>query len=198
MRFRHRRMGMGCAVLLALGAAVAPAAAQGGPISTVQVISLAATAQGQLTLTVLSGSVQTLANINDGTTTDFPTPVQIRTQWNVNPGQTGTVNVIAYFTTPAQALARGSTFIPSSQIRGRVTTGLPTTFTAITEPSVTGGAVTVGTAGGSLRLFSQSISGANKSANRTDNLELQIDRTGQAVLPSGLYAGTLNLRAITQ
>src|SRR4051812_7199596 len=126
----------------------------------VQIISLAATAPGALTVTVTSGAVQTIANVADNAVNSFPSPVVIQSSWNVNPGQTSTVNLVAYFTIPAQALVGGPLQIPSSRILGRVATGIPTTFTAITQNALGG----VGTAGGSLRLFAVNISGGNKSA----------------------------------
>lgn len=158
------------------------------------VISLVATAPGALSVTVQSGAVQTIAGVVDNSVNSFPSPVVIQTSWNVNPGQTNTVNLIAYFSVPAQALVGGSIQIPSSRILGRVSTGLPTTFTALTQAAVGG----VGTAGGSLRLFSLNINGANKDASRTDNLELQLNLVGFPTLPAASYTGVLNLRAITQ
>jgi hypothetical protein len=137
--------------------------------------------------------VQNLANVQDNALNDFPTPVVIITQWNVNPGQTNTVDLMAYFTTPAQAMVGGATLIPSSRLRGRMTTGLPVAFTPFTQNAVGG----IGTAGGSLRLFSQLITGINKNASRTDNLDLQLDLVGTALAP-GTYTGTLNIRAVTQ
>jgi hypothetical protein len=56
----------------------------------------------------------------------------------------------------------------------------------------------VGSAGGSLGLFSVSISGANKNASRTDNLDLRLDLVGFPTLPAGAYTGVLNIRAVTQ
>ena len=73
----------------------------------------------------------------------------ITTQWDVQPGQTSSINLVAYFTTPAQAMTGGTVQIPSSRILGRMTTGLPTTFTAFTQAAVAG----AGTAGGSLNLL---------------------------------------------
>jgi hypothetical protein len=175
--------------LLSIGAT---AEAQVGAAGAPRVITLTALRAGTLTVGVMSGMVQNLGNAQNNTTNNFPTPVVITTQWNVNPGQTNTVNLMAYFTTPAQALV-GPSAIPSSRLRGRVATGLPVAFTAFTQNAVGG----IGTAGGSLRLFSQNITGANKSSSRTDNLELQLDLTGVTLAP-GTYSGTLNIRAVTQ
>jgi hypothetical protein len=177
------------------------AAAQAGTVSTARIVSLAATKTGKLTMGVISGAAQTLGTLTDNTTNNFPTPVVIQTQWDLNPGQTGSVNVIGWFATPSQALTNGvGTNIPSSRMKGMLTPGapaptsFPATFTAFTQNAVGG----IGTAGGSLRLFQINISGANKTQTRTDNLSLQLDLTGAGVLPPGTYSGTLNIEAVTQ
>jgi hypothetical protein len=172
------------------------AVAQVGSVSSAQVINLAVAKTSKLTLSVVSGTVQTLASFTDGTTNNFPTPVGIQTQWDLNPGQTGTVQVIGWFSTPAQALFNGAagTSIPSSYIKGRVTTGVPVTYTAFTQNAVGG----VGVAGGSLRLLNVTITGANKTASRTDNLDLQLDLTAAPSMVPGTYTGTLNIQAVTQ
>jgi hypothetical protein len=159
-----------------------------------QIISLAATAPSTLTMTVTSGATQIIAGVTDNAVNDFPSPVVIQTAWNVNPGQTNTVNLVAYFSTPAQALVGGATQIPSSRVLGRMLTGIPATFTAITQNGIGG----VGTVGGSLSLFAVNINGVNKNATRTDNLDLQLDLVGFPTLGAGSYTGVLNLRAVTQ
>jgi hypothetical protein len=187
-----------CLRLLVPGAAMAlgarEAEAQAGTLSAAQVISLGATKTTQLTITLGSGAVQSIPSLTDNTVNNFPTPVVITTSWDLNPGQTNSVNLMAYFTLPAQALVGGTTQIPSSRLLGRMTTGLPVAYTPITQNAVGG----VGTAGGSLRLFSLNISGANKKSSRTDNLDLQLNLVGFPTLAPGLYTGTLNLRAVTQ
>jgi hypothetical protein len=198
MRARTGRRARLCLGLLVPGAAVAfgagEAGAQAGTGSPARIIALAATKTSSFSVIVGSGAVQTIASLTDNVVNNFPAPVVITTSWDVNPGQTNTVNLIAYFTAPAQALVGPTTQIPASRVLGRVTTGLPVAFTAITQSAVGG----VGTAGGSLRLFSQTITGVNKKANRTDNLNLQINLTGFPTLAPGLYSGTLNLKAVTQ
>lgn len=186
MKFNWRSSLLALSALLALRARELPAQAR--------IISLAATAPGALSVTVTSGAVQTIAGVADNAVNGFPTPVVIQTTWNVHPGQTNTVNLVAYFSVPAQALVGGSTQIPSSRILGRMATGLPVAFTALTQNAVGG----VGSAGGSLRLFNVNIGGANKNASRTDNLELQLNLVGFPALPAGAYTGVLNLRAVTQ
>jgi hypothetical protein len=159
-----------------------------------QIISLAAVAPSALSVAVTSGAVQTIAGVTDNAVNAFPSPVVIQTTWSVNPGQTNTVHLVAYFTLPAQALIGSGTQIPSSRVLGRVTTGIPTTFTALTQNGVGG----VGSAGGSLQLFAVTISGSNKNSSRTDNLDLQLNLVGFPPLPAGAYSGVLNLRAVTQ
>ena len=174
----------------------AQAAAQVGTVSNAQVISLAAAKSSRLSITVTSGAAQSLPTFTDNTTNNFPSPVVIQTQWDLNPGQTGSVRVIGWFATPAQALfnSGSGTAIASSRMRGRVATGVPVTFTAFTQNPVGG----VGTAGGSLQLLNVNVTGANKTTTRSDNLQLQLDLTGAGVLPPGTYSGTLNIQAVTQ
>jgi hypothetical protein len=159
-----------------------------------RIISLAATSAADIGLVVTSGAVQTIAAVTDNAVNNFPSPVVIQTTWSVNPGQTNTVHLVAYFTVPAQAMVGPTIQIPSSRILARMTTGLPTAFTRINQNGVAG----VGTAGGSLGLYSVVINGSNKNSTRTDNLDLQLDLVGFPTLPSGSYAGVLNLRVITQ
>jgi hypothetical protein len=159
-----------------------------------RIISLAATAPSTLSLIVTSGATQTIASITDNAVNSFPSPVVIQTAWNLNPGQTNTVNLVAYFTTPAQAMVGGTTQIPSSRILGRMLTGIPTAFTAISQNGIGG----IGTAGGSLLLFSVNVNGVNKNTSRSDNLDLQLNLVGFPTMMAGSYAGVLNLRAVTQ
>ena len=178
--------------LVALGAILALGARELS--AQAQIISLAAVAPGALSVAVTSGAVQSIPAVVDNAVNNFSTPVVIQTSWNVKPGQTNTVNLIAYFSLPTQALSGGTVQIPSSRILGRVTTGLPVAYTAMTQNALGG----VGSAGGSLQLFSVNVTGSNKNAARTDNLDLQLNLVGFPPLPAGAYAGVLNLRAVTQ
>ena len=181
-----------CAALVALGPR--EVLAQAGQLSPAQVISLAAAGTSTLTIIITAGAVQSIAGVTDNSVNSFPSPVTILTAWDVNPGQTNSVELMAFFSVPSQALVGGPTQIPSGRVLGRVTTGLPIAFTPMTQSAVGG----VGTAGGSLHLFTQAITGANKTASRTDNLELQLNLTGFPALAPGIYTGTLNLRAVIQ
>ena len=183
-------------VVAALTIVTARASAQAGLTSNTENVSLSAVKSSSLTVTVNSGGSQSIASITDGTTNDFPSSVNITTAWDINP-TAASVTLVGYFATPASALTNGTFNIASSLVKGKVTTagapGAPTSFTAFTNNAVGG----VGTAGGSLTLFSETITGANKKSNRTIDLSLQLDLTGQTTTP-GTYTGTLNLRAVTQ
>ena len=174
----------------------AKASAQAGLTSNTATVSLSATKTTSLTVTVNSGASQSIASITDNAVNNFPSAVNITTAWDINPSA-ASVTLVGYFTSASAALSNGSFDIPTSQVKGRVTTAsvpsAPTSFTAFTGNAV--GAV--GTAGGSLTLFVQPITAANKTSNRTIDLELQLDLTGQTTTP-GTYTGTLNLRAVTQ
>lgn len=174
----------------------ANAAAQSGLTSNIESVSLSAVKQTSLTVTVNSGGTQSITSIADDAVNPFPTPVNITTSWDINPSAAA-VTLVGYFSSAAAALSNGAFAIPTSQVQGRVTTagvpGAPTSFTAFTQ----NGAGGVGTASGSLTLFSEPITGVNKKSNRTIDLELQLDLTGQTMTP-GTYTGTLNLRAVTQ
>lgn len=174
----------------------ATASAQAGLTSNTEAVALSAVKSTSLTVTVNSGATQNIASITDNAVNDFPSAVNITTAWDINPSA-ASVTLVGYFANAASALSNGSFDIATTQVKGRVTTAgvpnAPTSFTTFTGNAVGG----VGTAGGSLTLFSETITGANKNSNRTIDLELQLDLTGQTTTP-GTYTGTLNLRAVTQ
>ena len=178
--------------MIALATFAGTAQAQAGLLSNIAVVTINATKPTSLTVLVNSGGTQTMANLTDNIANNFSTPVNITTAWDINPSA-ASVSLLGYFSTPAQALANGTDYITSSLVKGKMSTGTPVAFTAFTQNAV-GGA---GQAGGSLLLFTTAITGANKKSSRTDNLDLQIDLTGQTAT-AGLYTGTLNLRAVTQ
>ncbi len=166
--------------------------------STVSAIpaASAAAAAGTVSISIGAGETQSLGGVTDNAPNNFPSPVSISLTWDLHPS-TGTVDVLAYFTNPAAAMTSGPVSIPASWMKGRVlATGVqnaPSTYTAFTQNGVGG----VGTAGGSLRLFSQPVLGYSKSGTLTVNLDLQLDLTGRTMTP-GSYTGTLNIRAVSQ
>lgn len=170
------------------------AAAQSGLLSNIPTVSLTAVKQTTLTVAINSGSSQNLASLADNAVNNFATPVNITTSWDINPSASAVV-LVGYFGNPTQALANGTDFIASSLVKGRL--GTSGAFNPFSGAVVTGGAASAGVASGTLQLFSQAITGANKKSNRTDDLYLQIDLTGQSAT-AGTYTGTLSLRAITQ
>lgn len=170
--------------------------AQAGILSPVTTVAMSATKVSSLSVSVLSGAAQTLATIADGTANDFPTPVRIRTSWALPPG-VGSVRMMAYFTTPAQALQNGAAFLSSARMRGRVLTTpvlpwQPTTWRAFTQ----NGSAGAGVNGGTLRLFRMRVTSANRTSSRTTDLDLRLDLTGQPPINAGTWTGTINLRAV--
>jgi hypothetical protein len=170
--------------------------AQPGVQSTVSAVPASPAIASSISVAIGAGAVQSLGNVTDNAANNFPTPVTVTVSWELHPS-TGNLRVIGYFVNPAAAMASGPVGIPSSWIKGRVLTagaaGAPTTFTAFTQ-GVVGG---VGSTGGSLSLMTIPILGNNKTGSRTINLDLQLDLVGRVLTP-GNYAGTLNIRAVTQ
>jgi hypothetical protein len=179
------------ALLVAFGAV--PLQAQAGVLGAPITVTLAAAVPPSLTVLVTGGAVQNIPSLVAGAINNFPTPVQVQTSWDLRPNS-GTLALVAYFTNPAQAMASGANAIPSSRVQARMPTGGVVSFTSISFAGVGG----VGTAGGSLVLFTYPVCNSNacRRQTRTDPLELRLDLTG-TVLPPGTYAGTLNLRAVT-
>lgn len=145
-----------------------------------------------LTIRVNSGAIQTIPALLDNVLNAFPSPVNITTEWNLST-LIARVDLVGYFAAPTAALAGAGASIPSRRVEGRMTSGRATTFTPFAGDAVGG----VGTPGGTLHLFRQPIgSPLNAIGQRTDNLDLRLDLRGLPKLPSGVYTGTLTLRAI--
>jgi hypothetical protein len=187
-----------CVIAIA-GSVLLPGAvrSQAKVLSTVSPTqAVAAAATGSISVNIAAGAIQSLNAIVDNTPNNFPSTVGISLTWDLTPS-TGSVQVIGYFSNPAGAMTSGPVSIPSSWIRGRVLTagvpGAPTTFTAFTQSGAGG----VGSAGGSLLLFSQPILGYSKTGTLAVDLQLQLDLTGRS-LAAGSYSGTLNIRAVSQ
>jgi hypothetical protein len=183
---------LAAAAIVALPAASAQA--QAGLLSNAVTVSISAAKQPSLTIAINSGGTQSMTTLTDNQVNNFATPVNITTSWDINPSAAA-VALVGYFSSPSQALANGTDYIASSLVKGRL--GTSGAYNPFTGGVVNGGSSSVGVAGGSLTLFSQTINGTNKRSNRTDDLYLQIDLTGQTAT-AGTYTGTLNLRAITQ
>ena len=169
-------------VVAAVTVSATSANAQVGLTSSLATVNINAVKSSVLSLLINSGGTQNLASLTDNTTNNFASPVNVTTTWDLNAGSN--VVLVGSVRTPAQALASGTNFITSTYVKGKVSTGTPTTFTAFTQNAVG----SVGTAGGSLTLFTQSVAG-NLANSRTDNLDLQIDLTGHPNLVPGTYTG---------
>lgn len=149
-----------------------------------------ATAVASLSISVVPSSVS-FQLVARGTATASNT-VEITTSWGGSLCLfTCTINVYGYFSSASAALAGLSPVvdIPSSEVLGRVTTGVPTTYTAFTQSSPFGGA------GAGLELVTQSFTLFAGGGSRTDGLDLEINLANQPQLPAGTYSGTLYIQA---
>lgn len=152
-------------------------------------VTLNATLAETLTVSATPSSVN-FTLVSAGTASGSA-PVAITTTWVLNTTRTA-VHLYGYFAAAASALTDGGTpanNIPTANVLGQVTTGLPTAFTAFTQTGPFGGA------GAGLELLNVAITGANRVATRSDNLNLQINLASLATLPAGTYTGTLTIQA---
>ena len=154
-----------------------------GPVT----VQLNATRSTSITLST-DVATASLASITDNSTANNFSGVNVSASWALTGGTT--LNLVGWFSTPAQALANGTNFIASSRVEGRVGASPYAAFTNAAVGSV-------GQAGGSLTLYSQDVTGANVSGLRTDPLDLRLNLTGTSTI-AGSYTGTLNLQAIVQ
>jgi len=181
---------------LGLGSFLLSAPAAYGQLnSNSATVTLSATLGESLTVVAAptSGSAVNFTLVS-GSTASVNSAVTMTTSW-VMKSSRANVTLTGYFATPTAALTGTGTSpatIPSSEVLGQVTTGAPTAYTAFTQ-SPTGTAL--GTAGGSLVLFTQPLSSTNRAASRTDTLGLEINLTSQPQLPADTYTGTLNIQA---
>jgi hypothetical protein len=175
------------AVALAVLAASATAA-QAQTLSNIGNITLNATAAQTLTVAITSGSTVNFTLAQGAAAAGDVSPA-ISTTWNLNPGLTGAVSLFGYFNTPSSALTDGTYDIASTYVEGRMTTGAVATYTAFTQTNA------VGPASGSLLLFTEAVTGANKIKTRSDNLDLQINLASSPTVPASSYTGTLRIQA---
>lgn len=157
-------------------------------LSGLRNVTLSATTVTTLSIAITSGTSMNFTLLQ-GAIANGSTAAAITSSWNVNPGQTGTIALYGYFSTPSAALTGTVGNIAATYVEGRVTTGTPVTYTAFTQTNP------IGPAGGSLQLFSETITGVNKSKTRTDNLNVRINLTTSPALPAGNYVGTLRIQA---
>jgi len=142
-------------------------------------------------LTVAASPSTIAIPLVSGGTAAGTSPVAITTTWVLSTSRTA-VTLVGFFSSASVALTNGASTpvnIPASEVLGQMTTGSPTTFTAFTQTAP------LGAAGAGLTLFSEALTGINRTANRTDNLNLEINLAAQPQLPAGTYTGTLNIQA---
>ena len=175
-------------LLLALMAAASSAAAQ--VTSSVQTIALTAVKSQSVTLSAPSPGTQSVTLV-DGALNEFATTFSSTVNWSVNNSSSTTVKLVAYFANPAQALANGSDYLPSSLIEASTDGG--STWHALTSAAVGG----VGASGGSFVLYtSPPTNGTARNGSEAVSFKLRINLTGGGSTYSGSYSGTLTLTAI--
>jgi len=183
----NRALAGAAALALALAGA-RTAHAQVGLLSNTAAVTLNATKAATLTVSPTVATA-TLAAITDNSLVNDFSNVSLTTAWNLTAGTS--VRLIGWFATPAQALANGTSLIPSSNVEGGINGG---GFSPFSGAAVGG----VGVAGGSLQLFSQAVAAANFLSTRTDVLNLRLNLVGFPTTTAGLYTGTLNVQAVVQ
>lgn len=113
--------------------------------------------------------------------------VSIATGWLITVA--ATIQLYGYFVSTTAFTQSGSTStIPSANVFGQCSTGIPTSYTAFTGASPFSGS-------SALEIFSQA-NGISILSNRTDVLNLEVNLTTLPQLAAGSYTGTLVLQAV--
>jgi len=171
-----------------LSLALMPRLSAAQVLSNTANVNLNATLAQSLTISVTSGSTVNFTLVN-GNVANGSTAVVVQTSWNLAPLLVGAVSLYGYFGTPAQALSDGAgSYITSSSVEGRMTTGLPVSYVPFAQTNP------VGPAAASLALFTEAITLLNGIKTRTDNMDLRINLTSQTI-PAGTYTGIVTLQA---
>ena len=174
--------------VIALGMTLAATMASAQALNSgAQTIALNATLAESLTLSLSSNAVNfTLAA--GSATNAGSTNITATTTWVLKPGRTA-VGVYAYFANAAAALSDGAgDNIPSSAFFIADNVGPSTALSSATPYNA---------ANAGLQLANVAITGANKSASRTDIMAFNINLSGGTLpqLPAATYTGTLNIQA---
>jgi hypothetical protein len=185
----HRTPFVGLFAALSLGAAVSLSAQVS---SSLQSITLTAVKGESVTLGAPTPGTQSLT-IVDGTLNPYAAPFTISVSWDVKTSTTTVVNLIGYFSTPAQALANGTDYIAAGLIE--VSTDAGTTWKPMTSAAVNG----VGAVGGSVVLYTSAVTqGADTKGTKAVTFSVRINLVGAVAAKAGTYTGTLNLMAISK
>ena len=170
--------------MLLLGMTVAASAQN----SNVANINLSASLSESLTVS-LSGANVNFTLTSGSASNAGDTTISATTSWVLKPGR-AFVKLYAYFDSSTIALAHtdaaNTSDVPSSAVEVGVNGG------ALTPVSST---VAFGAANAGLQLFNQSITGANKTSNRTDTLAFNVNLGSLTQLPADTYNGTLHIQA---
>lgn len=173
-----------------LGVMVRPAPVSAQVSSSLQQVTLGAVKGQTVTLTAPSPSSQSLSLV-DGQIVEWPSPITLTVGWDVTNSPTTTVKLVGYFPTPSQALAFGTSYIPSSSIEASMDNGA--NWVPVTSGAVGG----VGSTGGSVVLYTSApTDGANKQGTQAVTFRLRLNLTGGPTTVAGVYSGTFNLMAI--
>ncbi len=187
MKRSFRKLIMPFLTILMAVALVAPQPTQSQLNSNTASVVITATLLEALTLTALPSAVA--IDLAPGGDSANSVPIAITTTWILGATRTQ-VNVYGSFASSTAALTDGlSHNIPSANVMGLVSTGVPTTEAAFTQTSP------FGAAGAGLKLVTQGIGISNLTSTRTDNLVLSIDLAAGPTLPAGVYVGTLTIQA---
>jgi len=184
MRFGHL---LGYAVVFLSLASAFPAGGSGQAIKVKPKPAIPNVGLGTITVTATPALVN--FSLVPKTAVVGSPAVNITTSWS---GLTllGTITLYGFFSSSNALTGQlSTTSIPTADVFGQVTTGLPTAYTAFTQTNTFGGA------GASLKLFAQPILVAITPGSRTDALNLKIDLTSLPQLPADKYTGTLTLQA---
>lgn len=155
--------------------------------SSLQTISLGAVKGEFITLGAPSPSSQSVSLV-DAAVNQYTTPFSTSVSWDVTASASTTVKLVAYFANPAQALANGTDYIPSSKVE--VSTDAGATWTPISGGAVGG----VGTALGSVVLYTSPVTtGAGRAGTQSVTFLVRINLLPGPTTIAGSYAGTLNL-----
>lgn len=187
MRGFYAKLAIRFVVILAMVVGVVPQPAQSQLDSNNATVVITATLLEALTLTATPSAVT--LDLAPGGESAGSAPIAITTTWILGSNRTQ-VNVYGSFATSTAALTDGAGHnIPSANVLGLVSTGVPTTTAAFTQTSP------FGAAGAGLKLVTEGIGLNNLTSSRTDNLVLSIDLESGPTLPAGVYVGTLTIQA---
>jgi hypothetical protein len=179
---KRRLMALAAAVALMFPPLLLPQPASAQQLSATATVMLRAVVHGSVT--VSARTVPLLLTLDPSDPSRNYTAIPLSIKWNLNVAESQGFQVIGYFANPGAALqnqAAGVT-VASSQVLGRMAAGEYRPFSDANE---------IGPAGGSLKLFEQSISPGNSRGKRSGMLEMRVAEEASQQLPGGLYEGML-------